>query len=290
MFEKRVGLVANISKVGAAGMVECIRRRFSEAGWEVVLESETCRLLGGEGGEGVEISEMGRETGLVLVVGGDGTLLQAVRGMGRDLPRVCGLNLGALGFLTAFSAAEWSGMVDQIVGGGVCVSWRTLLKVEVVGGLGEGKVWRGLNDAVLSRGEVSRLVHVEVSVNGEPLSEYSADGLIVATPTGSTAYSLSAGGPVLMPESGVHVITPICPHVLTMRPMIVPDGAVIEVGSARASEALFLTVDGQKSARLEPGQRVRLTRSEERLGLVMPSEISFFAMLREKLKLSGTAL
>jgi NAD+ kinase len=290
MFEKRVGLVANISKGGAAGVVESVRGRFLEAGWEVFLESDTCGLLGIGAGEGVKISEMGQRTGLVLVVGGDGTLLQAVRDMGRELPNVCGLNLGALGFLTAFSAAEWSGMVDQIVSGGVWVSWRTLLQVELVGGPSAGKVWRGLNDAVLSRGEVSRLVRLEVWVDGEQLSEYSADGLIVATPTGSTAYSLSAGGPVLTPESGVHVITPICPHVVTMRPMIVPDGAVIEIGSARSSEDLFLTVDGQKSARIERGQRVRVTRAQERLGLVMPGQISFFAMLRQKLKLSGTAL
>jgi NAD+ kinase len=295
MFEKRIGLVANDSKAGASDLVKAIRDRFLGLGWEVVLEMRTRNLLQELEEDGVEIRELGQRVGLVLVVGGDGTLLQAVQDMGKDLPKVCGINLGSLGFLTAFPAVEWRVAVDAIASGRVWLSWRTLLQVELVGdgsagGGGRQKVWRALNDAVLSRGELSRLVRLEVRINGEYFSEYGADGLIVSTPTGSTAYSLSAGGPVLMPESGVHLITPICPHVLTMRPMIVPEHAVIEIGAARSQEDLFLTIDGQQAVRIEPGQRVRVTRTEERLGLVMLEGTSFFGVLRQKLKLSGTAL
>lgn len=236
MFEKSVGLVANETKAGARELVHAIRARFLELGWEVVLEERTRVLAGLEGVMGESMEGLGQKVGLVVVLGGDGTLLQAVQEMGEGLPRVCGINLGSLGFLSSVPADEWKGAVEAVAGGRFCVSWRTLLKVEVLGGVG---AWRALNDVVLSRGELSRLVRLEVSLDGEKLSEYSADGLIVSTPTGSTAYSLSAGGPVLMPDSGVNVITPICPHVLTMRPMIVSDRSVIEIGASRAQGDLF---------------------------------------------------
>ena len=148
-----------------------------------------------------------------------------------------------------------------------------------------------LNDAVISRGELSRLIKLNVAVDGETLSEYNADGLIVATPTGSTAYSLSAGGPVLTPDSGVFVVTPICPHVLTMRPVLVSDQSRLEINFHREEQPeIFLSLDGQHSVRILPGDLIRITRAPRCLPLAMLPGMSFFEVLRQKLKWSGTAV
>jgi NAD+ kinase len=146
----------------------------------------------------------------------------------------------------------------------------------------------GLNDVVFSRGEVSRLVRLKASVNGEPLTEFNADGLIVATPTGSTAYSLSAGGPILAPESGAFVITPICPHVLTNRSIIVDEGAVIEIEVSEHEYPVFLTVDGRDPLRIEAGTRVEMKKSSKVLPLASLPGVSFFGVVRQKLKWSGS--
>ena len=146
----------------------------------------------------------------------------------------------------------------------------------------------GLNDAVLSRGEVSRLVRLKVHVNGQPLTEFNADGLIVATPTGSTAYSLSAGGPILAPDSGSFVITPICPHVLTNRSVIVDESAVIEIDVTEREYPVFLTVDGRDPLRIEASSRVRIKKSERVLPLASLPGVSFFGVVRQKLKWSGS--
>ncbi len=146
----------------------------------------------------------------------------------------------------------------------------------------------GLNDVVLSRGEVSRLIRLKASVNGEPLTEFNADGLIVATPTGSTAYSLSAGGPILAPESGAFVITPICPHVLTNRSIIVGEDAVIAIEVTEHDYPVFLTVDGREPVRMEMGATVEIRKSARVLPLAAMPGVSFFGVVRQKLKWSGS--
>ena len=145
-----------------------------------------------------------------------------------------------------------------------------------------------LNDAVFSRGEVSRLIRLRTRVNGEPLTEFNADGLIIATPTGSTAYSLSAGGPILAPESGVLVITPICPHVLTNRSIIVADSSVIEVEASEPDYPVYLTIDGREPLRLDAGAVVSIRKSAKHLPLAVMPDVSFFSVVRQKLKWSGS--
>jgi NAD+ kinase len=167
-------------------------------------------------------------------------------------------------------------------------SERTLLKVEVKVSGQESTTMTGLNDVVFSRGEVSRLVRLKASVNGEPLTEFNADGLIVATPTGSTAYSLSAGGPILAPESGAFVITPICPHVLTNRSIIVGENAVIEIEVSEREYPVFLTVDGREPLRIETGTIVTIKKSSKVLPLASLPGVSFFGVVRQKLKWSGS--
>ena len=147
-----------------------------------------------------------------------------------------------------------------------------------------------LNDVVLSRGEVSRLIRLRTRVNGEALTDFNADGLIIATPTGSTAYSLSAGGPILAPQSGVFVITPICPHVLTNRSLIVEDSSVIEVEPGEPDYPIYLTIDGRSPVLLEFGSVVRIRRSDKILPLAVLPQVSFFSVVRQKLKWSGSTI
>jgi NAD+ kinase len=145
-----------------------------------------------------------------------------------------------------------------------------------------------LNDAVFSRGEISRLIRLHTRVNGEPLTEFNADGLIIATPTGSTAYSLSAGGPIMEPESGVFVITPICPHVLTNRSIIVSENSVIEVEASEPDYPVYLTVDGREPVRIAKDATVEIRKAKKKLRLAATPDISFFGVVRQKLKWSGS--
>ncbi len=166
---------------------------------------------------------------------------------------------------------------------------RTLLEVTISGpDTAEAPPITALNDVVLSRGEVSRLVRLRARINGEPLTEFNADGLIVATPTGSTAYSLSAGGPILSPESGALVITPICPHVLTNRSIIVGENSVIQIDTIDRDYPVFLSVDGGESVRLGHGVTVTVKKSDRVLPLAALPGVSFFSVVRQKLKWSGT--
>jgi NAD+ kinase len=165
---------------------------------------------------------------------------------------------------------------------------RTLLEVMVRVGGKDPTAMTGLNDVVLSRGEVSRLIRLKTRVNGEALTEFNADGLIVATPTGSTAYSLSAGGPILAPESGAFVITPICPHVLTNRSIIVGESATIEIEVTEREYPVFLTVDGREPLHIEAGAIVEIRKSQRVLPLASLPGVSFFGVVRQKLKWSGS--
>jgi NAD+ kinase len=165
-----------------------------------------------------------------------------------------------------------------------------MLDVRISGSEGEQGAIIGLNDAVFSRGELSRLIRLRTRVNGEALTEFNADGLIVATPTGSTAYSLSAGGPILAPESGVFVITPICPHVLTNRSLIVADHSLIEVEVTERDYAVYLTVDGRDPIKVGVGDVVAMRKADKTLPLAVMPEVSFFSVVRQKLKWSGSNL
>jgi NAD+ kinase len=208
--------------------------------------------------------------------------------LGDNIKPVFGINIGALGFLTCANSSASAEAVECIAKGEMVFSDRTLLDVTVKIPNASPANMTGLNDVVLSRGEVSRLVRLKAKVNGEVLTEFNADGLIVATPTGSTAYSLSAGGPILAPESGAFVITPICPHVLTNRSIIVDEDAVIEVEVTERAYPVFLTVDGREPLRIEHGTTVLIKKSSRSLPLASLPGVSFFGVVRQKLKWSGS--
>jgi NAD+ kinase len=286
MRPNKIGLIAHTGKPGVAELTRTLRKELERAGLTVLLEAETAALA--EMPAGRRIPELGREADLLVVLGGDGTILHLVGQLGDDIKPVFGINIGALGFLTCLNSSAYLEAVECIAAGKMVFSERTLLEVAVKAPGGESSSMTGLNDVVLSRGEVSRLVRLKASVNGEVLTEFNADGLIVATPTGSTAYSLSAGGPILAPESGAFVITPICPHVLTNRSIIVDEDAVIEIEVTELEYPVFLTVDGREPLRIEAGTRVEMKKSSRVLPLASLPGVSFFGVVRQKLKWSGS--
>ncbi len=288
MSARRFGLIANAGKPGAEELTRNLCREFERRGRQLVMERRTAELIGVE--SAATTGDLAGDCDLIIVLGGDGTLLQVVHELAHRLPPIFGINLGSLGFLTSVSSAAWLEAVESLEADNYSFSERTLLSVEVLRDGVSVLAETALNDAVISRGELSRLIKIDVRIDGVSFSEYNADGLIVATPTGSTAYSLSAGGPVLTPDSGVFVVTPICPHVLTMRPMIVSDGSTIEIAPSREQADIFLTLDGQNAIHIARGDYIRVTKSPHRLSLAMLPGMSFFEVLRQKLKWSGTAI
>lgn len=224
---------------------------------------------------------------LVVVLGGDGTLLSAVRALdGCEVP-VLGVNLGRLGFLTEIALDELYPSLERLLTGQVVVEPRTMLacSVERSGCLvGEHHV---LNDVVLNKGALARISDFSVWVDGRHLSTYRSDGFIVATPTGSTAYNLSAGGPIVSPDLAAFVLTPICPHTLTHRPILVPDSAEVELHLEFKNGDIFITLDGQQGVELENGDVVRVSKSPRRMMLVRSPSQDFFQVLRSKLNWGG---
>jgi NAD+ kinase len=287
MSPKTIGLIAHTGKPGAAELVNQLRAEFRHAGVKVLMESATAELVGAP--KGRSIAKLGADADLLVVLGGDGTILNVVSGLGNSMKPVFGINIGSLGFLTCLNSSAYREAVSSIVSGKFALSERVLLAVEVHKGRKRLQQMVALNDAVLSRGEISRLIRLRTRVNGAALTEFNADGLVVATPTGSTAYSLSAGGPILEPQSGVFVITPICPHVLTNRSVIVGDTAVIEVEASEPDYPVYLTLDGRSPVPLEFGSIVKIFRAERTLPLAVLPELSFFKVVRQKLKWSGSA-
>jgi NAD+ kinase len=221
---------------------------------------------------------------LIIVLGGDGTLLSAARAIGgRDIP-LFAVNLGSLGFLTAITQDNIFPELQRMLDGEHRIGKRRMLRCEL---------WRGetlianydaLNDVVLTKAALARVIDLEVHWNEHFICNYKADGLIISTPTGSTAYSLAAGGPIIFPQVEAMTLTPICPHMLTNRPVIVPDTGEITVWARSEDEGTYLTVDGQVGQPLKHDDRVVCRRSEFSLQLVRPPSMLFFDVLRQKLK------
>ncbi len=285
---RHIGLIANDSKPQARDVVQSLVREFSGRGVQLHLDHRAGRLIGAE--NGLTEPELADTCEMLMVLGGDGTILQVLHALGSKLCPLLGINLGTLGFLTTVSAADHLSAVEAIIARKFTLSERTLLKVDI---LREGQVISSriaLNDAVVSRGKLSRLIRLAVHIGRDVLTEYNADGLIVATPTGSTAYSLSAGGPILTPDSDVFVLNPICPHVLTNRAVIVSDHSTIEITPADLESSIYLTLDGQNAQHIQPGESIRISKAPQRLPLASLEGVSYFEVLRQKLKWSGTAV
>jgi len=224
------------------------------------------------------------ETDMVVVLGGDGTLISVVRLMGDRQVPILGVNLGSLGFLTEITLDDLCTSLDRCLNGDYRVSERMMLRATVIRDGVELEDKHVLNDVVINKGVLARIIDLETTVNNDYLTTFKVDGLIISTPTGSTGYSLSANGPILHPDLECLVITPICPHTLTNRPIVMASDAVITVELKCMNEAVFLTLDGQVGVELKCGDVIRIAKSEHRTRLVISSSKNYFEILRTKLK------
>jgi NAD+ kinase len=278
-----VGIISRPRRTEIAAVVPPLLTWLQEQGVNAFCDSETagcisssCKVKARE--------EIPAVSDLLIVLGGDGTLLAAARLLGERSVPILPVNLGGLGFLTSVTLDDLYPVLEQAIKGQARYSERVMLESRV---MRQGKPFhcaRALNDAVLNKAALARIIDLELRINGEFVCNYKADGLIVATPTGSTAYSLSAGGPIMYPVVSAFVITPICPHTLTNRPLVIPDNAKIEIGFAAGEAPIYLTVDGQVGVALQANDVVTLSAATERLRLVRPQQNTYFSVLRDKLK------
>jgi NAD+ kinase len=282
----KVGIIANTQKAGARITLDRLTGVLSVRGIGTLLERDTAALCGLPGG--LDGPDLANASDVIAVLGGDGTMLNALAKLGGTDKPVAGINIGTLGFLTSCTDGEVEAFAEALLTGNYSTSRRTLLEAKVIGVDGMGVKMLALNEVVLARGQTGRLVSLSASVDGELLNRYRADGLIVATPTGSTAYSLSAGGPLISPSAGVFVITPICPHTLSQRSLVVGDHSVIELAPENADEGpMLFTVDGRESIPIGVGDSLQITKSSRVLNLLRLPGHSFYAALRQKLNWRG---
>jgi NAD+ kinase len=225
---------------------------------------------------------------MVVVLGGDGTILRVARELAGAATPMLGINLGGLGFLTSVRSDEFHVALRDVLRGDYAISERFRIQTTLVRGGKRLETHTALNDVVLSRGAFSRIVRLRVSIDDELLTEYVCDGMIFATPTGSTAYSLSAGGPILLPGARAVIVTPICPHALSNRSVIADADSVVRCVVASAAGELLLTVDGQVQVRMQVGDEVKVAKSPQVVRLVTPKGQTYFDVLRQKLKWSGS--
>jgi NAD+ kinase len=230
--------------------------------------------------------EMAARIDLLIVLGGDGTLLSAARALGGHKIPVLPVNLGGLGFLTSVTLDELYPLLEQVVAGKHRTSERMMLDATILRNGTTAMRQCALNDAVINKAALARMLDFDVHVNGDHVGRYRADGLIVATPTGSTAYSLAAGGPIIDPELGAFVITPICPHMLTNRPLVIPNTARIELDFAEAEDPVYLTLDGQIGSQLQSKDRISIVQSSNKVLFIRPPKKTYFEVLRSKLRWS----
>lgn len=230
-------------------------------------------------------SELGRNSDLLITFGGDGTLLSVARHAPEHVP-IIGVNMGTLGFLTEIRVEEFPHVLELVLAGEYHVEPRVTFEVSVVGPNRDGSArYRVLNDCAINKSAVARIIDMRVSVAGLFVSTFRGDGLIVATPTGSTAYNLSAGGPIIYPTMNALVLTPICPHMLTNRPLVLPDELDIEIAlTTPDAKDIFLSLDGQEGFEIGDDDRICVRKSEERVLLVQSPDKNYFDVLRNKLK------
>ncbi|MBR7184641.1 MAG: NAD(+)/NADH kinase [Clostridia bacterium] len=289
----RIALHTNFNIHEKANCAVSVIEHLQGLGCEIVLSGQTRervqRLLQNRRGvRFVPSSMLCRGTDLLIVLGGDGSILEAARNAAPEGVPIVGINLGRLGYMAEIEMDELH-LLDRIVRDQYQIDERSMLKVEILrGGKEVAATAHALNDAVITNGSVARLVDLELREGGTILSTYRADGLIFATPTGSTAYSMSAGGPIIDPRQRCISVTPICPHSLASRPLIFPDDAVLEAKNiCEREKMLYLTMDGRMNFELRRGDVVRIVRADITTKLLRVKERSFYTTLRQKLS-SGT--
>jgi len=285
---QRVGLLANTEKASCVPVLQQARKWLLEAGREVLAETGSGQFANLDCPLIPSVAQLGKRCDLLIVFGGDGTMLRAGRELDGASTPIMGINLGGLGFLTAASSDDVIPALSRVLSGDFSIEARPLLKVTY--SADKSAKSRAINDVVISRGAVPRLIELDVFVDGEELTRYRCDGLIISSPTGSTAYSLAAGGAIVSPNAEVFTVTPICPHTLSNRSVILNLSSTIVVRAASKKPETIVSTDGETFRSLAEGQEVVIVRSRRSVHLVRLSGTSFFKTLRQKLNWSGSSV
>ncbi|HWS72515.1 MAG TPA: NAD(+)/NADH kinase [Thermoanaerobaculia bacterium] len=279
---QNIGISAKISSDEALQYASSVASDLRRRGFNVCFDEATARMID-DAGVCFTKPGLGRDSDLLITFGGDGTLLSIARHAPDYVP-IIGVNMGTLGFLTEIRVEEFPAVLERVLSGDYVGESRVAFDVTVDGPSSDGKRYRVLNDATINKAALARIIEMKVNVAGLFVSSFRADGLIVATPTGSTAYNLSAGGPIVYPTMGAVIITPICPHMLTNRPIVLPDELDIEIGIVTPNQEIVLTLDGQEGFTLTEQDRVCIRKSDQRVLLVQSPDKNYFDVLRTKLK------
>jgi NAD+ kinase len=281
---KRIGVIVRRDRAEAREVVRGLVQWLTAHGREVVVDGETAGAIGLAGVTATERQALPGKVDLIVVLGGDGTLLSVARLVnGLDVP-ILGVNLGGLGFLTATTLEAMYPTLEVVLRGEYTAEERLVLMAALARPGLSGTEQFALNDVVVAKGALGRLIDLEVRADGQPMTAYRADGLIIATPTGSTAYNLSAAGPIIFPATDAVVLTPICSHALTNRPIVLPASVRLEVTLLTEAPDVVLLVDGQPGPPVRAGDVVHIRRAGARIRLIRDPRKSYFEVLRTKLK------
>jgi len=281
---RSIGLVVKRSEPRARPVLDHLVAWAGERGIELLLDARDRSVTSGV--TPIDAAKLAERAGLFVVLGGDGTMLATARLVGGRGTPVLGVNFGTLGYLTEFTDAELFPALEQIVDGNYGVDPRVMIECEVVRRGRPVERATALNDVVMSS-SIARIIEIDCWIDGGFVTFYRADGLIISTPTGSTAYNLSAGGPILMPTMGAFVMNPICPHTLSNRPLVVPDSVSIDLRQRPSGEEVMLTIDGQIGVKLAVSDRIRLRKSASTFNVITPRDRNYFEVLRGKLHWGG---
>ncbi len=280
---KRVGVIAKIHTPGIREILKDLDQWLTERHVQVFFDQRTGKLLDNPK-EVHSKAKIPSLVDLIIVLGGDGTLLSVARLIEDKNVPILGINLGSLGFLTEVTLEEMYISLEQIQHNEFAAIQRLLLKAYVSREEEQIAEYTCLNDVVITKSALARIIDLHVFINGQDVTTYKADGLIIATPTGSTAYNLAAGGPIVHPDMHALIMTPICPHTLTNRPIVIPDTSVINIMLKSENEDVFLTLDGQVGFALRYQDTVLVKKSEYMISLIRPPKRNYFEVLRTKLK------
>lgn len=279
----KVGITSKPRKPEIKEIVQQLAAWLDQRGIEVLMDKETGANL--EASEPcLSRSEVVSLADLVVVLGGDGTLLATARAVGAKPVPILAVNLGGLGFLTVITLEELYPALEMVLAGEFKADRRVRIESEVRRNQEVSSSFLALNDVVLNKGAIARVLDFDMWADGRFISTYKSDGLIVSTPTGSTAYSLAAGGPVVVPTVNAFIVTPICAHTLTNRAIVLPDHVTLEITMKSHQESVYLTIDGQVAIALRSNDQVRVKKSGSCFDLIQPPHKSYFEVLRQKLK------
>lgn len=278
------GLIANLTKPNAAKVAQKIAAYLKKHGKTLWVEAEANQVLKIKGVKTGSFQEVLKRSSALIALGGDGTILHLVRQMKRSSLPILGVNLGGLGFLTEVRVKELEGSLKKLLAKKYSVEKRMMLEAKVFRKKKAVASYTALNDVVITNGALARVIHLDVKIDKDYVTSYLADGLIVSSPTGSTAYSLSSGGPIVHPSTKSILVTPVSPHTLTNRPILIPDKGVLEIKVINPKKGAYLTVDGQVGLVLKSNDLVKVKKSSSSARLILLDKTSYFGILREKLR------